>query len=258
MMTRLCVVILLIWGLPAAFTGLAAEWPAAKAKKPPQPQNITVNGTITSVSGERIHVAARRTSRPWVVVLQSGTRVTVIGTAEPGYLAPGMVLQFKAEMDEQGNPPAKVGEMTVVTASSQNPLGCFRLPADGSPPAANSAVGAGTGVKHARPKPPAKPDDDLGSLIAPEYKINGKITSIDGSRLSLRAGKRTISIELAESPTIHVLLSDASRLLPGSRIEAIGQGSRKAARCQADQVEVTLAKPLSGKKTASPTPSPSE
>jgi hypothetical protein len=225
--------------LPALDT-LAAGEPAAKKGKT---QTAAVNGTIDSVDSDGIHVSARR-GRKWLVRAQSGARLVIIGTATADYLKPGLVLQFKAELDDDGKTTDKISEVTIVTPNADNPLGCFGGKAgDGKRPA---NAGKATTRK--------ADDDDLALLLESNgLKIVGKITSVDGKQVALRAGKRRVKMELADSAVIKVLVSDPGLLLPGSEIRASGTGTRgRVGRCQADNIEVTLAKPLTGKKKPSP------
>lgn len=229
MCARTFAVFVMMIGLIALPAVAAKRNPVKKPNPQPkaQPQQAaSVEGTIKSVDRDGIQVAARRTEKPWVVQFQPGTRFVVTGTAKADYLKPGVVLQFKADLDDQDKAKDKVAEMTIVSAGSDNPLG----------------VSGGKGSKTS--------NDDLGLLTSQDTKITGKIVSVTGKQVSLSAGKRTVTIELAAKPTINVLLSDRKLVLPGSKIRASGKATRAATpRMQADSIEVTLASPLSGKKS---------
>ena len=126
-------------------------------------------------------------------------------------------------------------------------------------------------------KPVAKP-----AAVAGGHKIAGRIASCDQDRkgITVTEGERKIHVALADMPTINVELSDPT-LIPDSKdsskskIEGKGAGghavsmlagdlvgaqivvrgtgteSKAGNQCMADSIELTLAKPLTGKSAVS-------
>lgn len=117
--------------------------------------------------------------------------------------------------------------------------------------------------------------------IASTTKITGRIAAISGSDLTVTCGERTIHVELSSIPTINVEISgpkvvsdskDESRVriegpgasghlvtiegsdMVGAKIVASGTAAETKSRrqCAAKSIEVTLTKPLTGKKPISP------
>ena len=111
----------------------------------------------------------------------------------------------------------------------------------------------------------------------PKTKIVGRIAARDAKSLTVTSGERTLHVDLAEMPTIHVEISDPKVVRSGSKIEIQGQGasgrlvsltpndlagakivargtaveSKSGNECVARIIEITLALPLTGKKPTS-------
>ena len=127
-------------------------------------------------------------------------------------------------------------------------------------------------------KPAAKQE---AAANGAKKKIVGRIEKCDAKSLTVTCGQRTIHVDLADEPTIHVQVSDVKLILDSkdgskSRLESKDTGghlvpvpasdligakivvdgtavlTKSSRRCAAERIEVTLAKPLTGKKSASP------
>ena len=111
----------------------------------------------------------------------------------------------------------------------------------------------------------------------PKTKIVGRIATRNEKSLTVTCGERTIHVDLADMPTIHVeivnpnMIQDGLKVkiqdatasgrlvtltsddLVGSKIVVRGAGaeSKLGNRCMAKSIEITLAMPLTGKKPAS-------
>jgi len=129
---------------------------------------------------------------------------------------------------------------------------------------------------------PAKAKTDA-SAAAAKTKIVGRIAACDAKSLTVTAGERTIHLDLADTPTIYVELSNpkitpdtadikktkiegagsnghlvsllASNLI-GAKIvvHGMGQETRSAKQCGAKTIDVTISTPLTGKTSTSTPP----
>jgi hypothetical protein len=173
-----------------------------------------------------------------------------------------------AKNDAKDHPAGAAGagaDAAKADADSEPSLG---VPED-SKPAANAAVAGG------------KPE-----VVGPKTKILAKIATVDAKSLTVTAGERTIHIDLVEIPTINVEISDPVVIpdtkdstkiriegpgpsghlvslmaedLVGAKIIVHGTGAETkiASLCEAKDMDITLSKPLTGKKPLAAQPSKS-
>jgi len=258
---------------------------------PAKLSEVTLTGTILAAAPNGLTIKASKTNRArnqkqWFVVLsQSGSaEVTIHGTATPDYLRHGQIVEFNGQIVEKEKVAEKVNELTIVAyqrgSSPFNRAG-----------AKDRAAAPGVGGRLEASKPEADPEilalaDDAkagdgdrpkASAGVPMTKIVGRIASYDKTGLTLTSGPRTIHAELAEVPTIHVEIFNPKVVQNGSKVEIQGAGasghmvsltpndltgarivvhgagaeSRSGSECVARTVEITLARPLTGKRPAS-------
>ena len=250
---------LLCVGLEAGYGAQNPAQTAEHRKQNPSPTStVAVEGTVESVgkTGFKINVPGKRPGRnkpgknkpgknklsgEWFVTPTKSTKWVVIGTAEPSYLQVGQTVLFKATLDEEGQPDDKVSSLTIVPARGNSPS--IRVD-DGSGPMRPKAPGIGVGVL---------PTDTQVK------KIVGKIRACVGMRLVVNAGK-VIKVELAENPTIDVILPDHTLMAVGSKIRAHGtpMATKKLRYLEPDNITVTLATRLTGKEKPSDLTPPDE
>jgi fructose-specific phosphotransferase system component IIB len=129
------------------------------------------------------------------------------------------------------------------------------------------------------PLPGAKSD-----VVGPKTRIFGKIATFDSKTLTVTVGERTIHADLAEIPTINVEISEPQVIaetkdskiriegpganghlvslkaddLVGAKIVVHGTASetKTLARCSAKDMDITLSRPLTGKKPSTTTEPP--
>jgi hypothetical protein len=196
-------------------------------------------GTVSEV-GEGLLVTDTKNNRVWVQPNQSpnptmACKITVAGTAEPGFLKGGLFVRFEAKLDKQGNVKEDVTKLAIVVLSENNQL---RLDPD---------IGPGDDLKELEKKGPVN------------YLIIGRLKSFKKSELQVVTPGKDIKAKLAEKPEITVDVDDLSLVNVGDKIEikgklrqAPGAGGVAAAPglVFADEIKVTLANPLAGKKSA--------
>ncbi len=231
--------------------------------RPPKPvklQPAYLEGTITSVTANQIVMTTKNDSKTWTVYSEPETMARVTGQAKADFLKPGLIVKFEAELDGQNGAKDKISELSILTLSKENPLGVFP---PGSTP--HGAAGSASGGK-----PSSKPSESHGFGATAEStfgasqmsKVVGQITAVHDEKLTVHAGTKTVRGEFAADPqihvTLHVALSDPKFISAGDRISVHGtkvQG--KPGICEADDVKITLAKPLTGPKKKH-TPSPTQ
>jgi len=234
-----------------------AAVPRYRPPKPVKLQPAYLVGTITSVTANQI-VMTTNDSKTWTVYSVPDATAVVTGKAKPDFLKPGLIVKFTAELDNQNATKDKVREMSIVPLSKENPVGVF--PPDWAPQGA-----PGTGGK---PASKSSESDAFAAAAESKFgasqksKVVGRITSVHGDRLTLHAGTKTVRCDLTADPqihiTLHVSLSDPKFISAGDGVSVRGtkvQG--KPGVCNADDVKITLAKPLTGRKKKH-TPSPSQ
>ena len=187
-----------------------------RGEQKPKLDSVSIEGTITSEASSGILVAAngKGGSKSWTVVRGPMTRIHVTGTAKPEFLHAGLVVQFEAPLDTHNAGTEKIRQLRVVSPSPDNPQG----------------IVPGTGLNS---------------------KVTGQLKAVHGSTLVLHAGTKTAEVELADEPTIDIAVADGTLASPGDKISVKGKAIHGKGICQADDVKITLALPLTGtpKKT---------
>lgn len=164
------------------------------------------------------------------------TKITVTGTAEPGFLSPGLLVRFTATMTSKGQVEDKITELAVVEQSDTNKVG------------AQPDLEPGKSLKEAEKEGPV-----TWIVVAP-------IRTFKNNQLTVTAGK-AIKAEVAEDCKITVDLTNNGIALAqeGDEIAVVGKLLQEAqtmgemsipGQVLAEKVDITLVKPLTapGKK----------
>lgn len=162
------------------------------------------------------------------------TKITVTGTAEPGFLSPGLLVRFTATMTSKGQVEDKISELAVVEASDTNKVG------------AQPDLEPGKSLKEAEKEGPV-----TWIVVAP-------IRSFKNNQLMVAAGK-AIKAEVAEDCKITVDVTNYTIAQEGDEIAVVGKLLQEAqtmgdvtipGQVLAEKVDITLVKPLTapGKK----------
>jgi hypothetical protein len=164
------------------------------------------------------------------------TKIAVTGTAEPGFLSPGLLVRFTATMTNKGQVQDKITELAVVEASETNKVG------------AQPDLEPGKNLKEAEKEGPV-----TWIVVAP-------IRSFKNNQLMVAAGK-AIKAEVAEDCKITVDVTNNGIALAqeGDEITVVGNLLQDVqtmgdvtipGQVLAEKVDITLVKPLTapGKK----------
>lgn len=164
--------------------------------------------------------------------------ITVTGTAEPGFLSPGLVVRLMAKMSKKGLIEEKIEKLQVVEPSETYKIG---LQADLAP---------GENLKDAEKNGPVN------------YVIIGPIRSFKNNQLQIAVPGKAVRAEVAEDCEIELDVTNYLLANEGDEVSVKGKTFKApqvggAAPSQlfviAEKLQITLAKPLSapGKKKGS-------
>jgi hypothetical protein len=214
-----------------------------------EPADIT--GTVEAVQPPQIAVLGLN-SHAWFVLIPPNAKVQVTGSAEVDCLKMGLMIEFKADIDDQGKIKEKVGELTIVSLSPEKQPGLF--PPD--EPAQEGGFGDFATPERGKPKPPKRTS---GGMPAGTYRVVGKLM-VRGGKLSVQTGRKLLPFETTEQPKIAVDFRDYSVATKGDKITVKGMAApnppnmaMQPGRAQAKEVHIELAEPLTdAKKKAKP------
>jgi hypothetical protein len=194
-----------------------------------------IQGVIEAVMPGGIMVMAAN-NQAWRVAIPPGTEAKVTGTAKADYLQPGMVVQFKAELDQRGMLKDKVGELTLITTSASKPLGLFLATENAEGDNFGGIAGA-TGGKTAK----------RGASAAGMYHITGRLAAGRGGKFSVQTGHGALQMEVAPEATIKIDWSDYLVAVKGDKVSITGlKTAGPPGLAQAQTVSITLVEPLAG------------
>jgi hypothetical protein len=236
--------ILIVAGCTVVLAGAACEAQTAygqrrqppAARQPMERKEWEDTGTVEGISGSSLHVMSSK-SEPWLIQVVSGqSKVTIEGTAEPSYLRAGVNIRFTADIDAKGAVQGEISELEIYSPQGKSDAGLF-------------VPGAGD-----QGKPVAK-------LTAGNYEVKGRIGSLKDNQITVIAGGKKLSATLAESPAIKVSSSDLSFAQKGDSVKVKAwytdsskpdANRNKPGAGVAQEITVTMAEPLVGKKKAKP------
>ncbi|PHS15247.1 MAG: hypothetical protein COA78_05270 [Blastopirellula sp.] len=165
--------------------------------------------------------------QPWVFQIKVNAKdMQVNGTAEAGWIQPGMYVSFTGVFDDKGISQAPVASVTVFTPSPSIVLGVTKEEA------------APDFINGASEEAPAS------SKFAVLGRVTGK--SRDG-KLTVAAGSTKVAIELTEDAAVKFEISAEPRLIRlGDTIEGEGWYFEKGKGIMDKNMTVTSAEPLKG------------
>jgi hypothetical protein len=163
----------------------------------------------------------------WLIHLTPLSKVTIIGEAPISYLRPGMLVQFKATIDEEGSIPEPIAEVEVLPSKGRAPTGLFD-------PA------AGDDAKAVRNPEPG------------EYRLRAKVLRVKEGELTLLAGRLQLAGKAAEDFKAVLAVDDPSLAKPGDAMKVKAwylESTRpnptvqRPGQALAEDVGITLAEP---------------
>ncbi|MCA9131509.1 MAG: hypothetical protein KDA45_00070 [Planctomycetales bacterium] len=196
-----------------------------------------LSGTLEAVLGNRLTLKTKQSPETFVF-LGSETTLHYSGTAEPSFLVAGLMVRFTAPFDASGVPqaavsqleifrPVKVRRMSAELVQSQTP---------GIYPVLEEAEADAKGKKASATPRPAEPG-------AMNVLVVGLLRGLQGDKISVVAGTRTIVAQLAPDADIVVSSGDTFFCQPGDQVTLTGL-KNPAGLVQAESVRIQGAKPL--------------
>jgi hypothetical protein len=193
-------------------------------------QPIDIQGTLEGVTREGIVVAAEDANQRRQIVVPPKAKVEVSGKATADYLQSGQIVEFEAEIENRLI-KGKVGNLTIVALTADNPLGIF--------PAAGGVDAGG--------KATAPASKNLANGV---YRIVGKLAIARGSaaKLSVLAGRKKLLFALDDQPTVSIRSADFTLASPGDKVsgKAVMMPSRTGPMLCATELKIELAETISG------------
>ena len=198
---------------------------------------LEAKGKVVGVSGGAVQLRTER-EEPWIVKVVPGkTSVQVTGEADVSFLRPGQFLKFVGEIDEKGALQDDLEELDIFTPAGKVSPGLYQQ-------------GAGEDAKPMR------------KFAAGSYEVRAKLGSLKDGQLVVGVGSKKVTGKLSDRIKIKVSLNDASYASEGDKIEVTGWYSERDGRPNpaqmkpgvgyAEEMTITLARPLEGNKKARP------
>jgi hypothetical protein len=196
-----------------------------------KPERIHAEGTIEAVAPGMIRIATAGGAF-WMIRIPAKAKIKVTGTAEPGFLRPGLLVRFDALIDRRGRVQQPIDKLSVVSQTPDLVLNVFPKQDFGDPD---------------QPAPEAK--TRRGGAGA--YEVVGVLTGIRKGTYLVRAGQTLLKVKLADEVRIDVSIADYGYASKGDKISCRGvQIGPNAA--VAKRVTIELSKPLTGPQKKHP------
>ena len=256
MLSRVLLAAALVIGLSAALQAQTRR--SQQGRQPMVPQASTdIQGTIQRAMPGGVMLTETSTNQPWQVAIPATAKIQVTGGATADYLQRGMVVEFKAEIDDKHSIKDKVEELKVITLSPGTKPGLF--PPDtklGDNQGGFGAVGtdiAGTGGKPAKrtAATAGKGAAKAGGIAVGTYRIVGRLIVRPDGKFSVVTPRGKLAFELSEKPAIGVDMADYTMAGQGDKVSVKGDkvpNRQGLMQMQALEVKIELAEPLVGGK----------
>ncbi len=184
-------------------------------------------GTIAAIEPGRILMVTNFNEK-CLIWLMPQTKIITTGEARQEFLHPGLLVEFKAELDKHRNVTGTIEQLTLISASPEKIPGIFPLDGDQT--------------------------DSSGGQTSPAglCTVVGRIAALHNNTLQVNVGHGTLLAELSPNAKIRLEINDYSMARKGDKITVSGMKMRGAAnQVQALQVKIELAEALAGMNTKS-------
>lgn len=239
--------------LGAGATGAMGQQPKQpKQPQQPKPPPIEVVGTVDQVALGGITVTSPA-NETWLVQIPPTAKVDVTGTGEPDLLQPGRFVRLTAMVDKRGHVSEPVHQMTLIDVADRPGRRPGAFPPGQDEPPVPGAKAAAPGVQMPMPDMSSPPPGGDQVML----DIRGQIKSYRTGQMILEVPgrKSTLRLELADSLTVALDVSDYRLAQPGDRFTSKGvQIAEKAA--QANEVTIVLSAPVTDPKKRPDRPEP--
>ena len=210
-------------------------------------QAVTLTGTVQSASPTLIEMVVDPASKSavnkaalqgtWTITPQPGAKFQVTGETTRDFLRIGQLVQFKGSLGPNGQVKGKIDRLTVEVVS---------------PKSLHEAATAEAAAAKPKAKDQAKATDE-----SPKVALAGRLIAGRENSWTVRLDSRELRIHLADKAKIMVVMDHFRHVAAGDRITVRGvMLLGKPGVCMADDVKVTLAKPLPAPRRTGKSPKP--
>ena len=214
------------WGV---LTGGGLLWAAQ-----PKAQEVDVEGTIAGVMPGMIQVKVL-TGPTWMFQVSPKAKVEITGTAEKSFLQPGLLVEFKATLDQKFHATTKLTALTISSPSPQKFPGLF-------------PEGGGLTI----PEPGATKPKKKEAPAPGNYHVVGILMGIKEGQYSVRTPQGMVVFELDDAAEIKVEMNSPVGLRyarAGDQIHVKGVAFREGMG-EAREITVKLLTALTGPETS--------
>lgn len=212
----------------------------------------SVQGTLEAISTDTIKVKTDK-GEEYFAVLRPKATFKYSGTAELSFLVPGLFVRFTAPFNPQTRAPqGAIADIEVFREirqsgkrmsrellQSQTP-GIYPVTENEKEKTQDREKEKRGGKENEAGKDTAVPGG------AQSFRVVGRLTAIQGGQMQVFVGNFPIIVQLDPAATVSVSAGDATFCQFGDEVEITGlrKADDKSNRIQADEIEVTGAKPL--------------
>ena len=207
-------------------------------------------GTIKGAAMGGLEVHASGGDRYLVQIEPQARMVEYLATAEPSWLAPGMLVRFTATVDRRGKILEPIGQLEAITLRDGVQLGVVSDMGDGGGIGEEGAALFQEAKPEKKEKKKVPPPKDSGT-----WTFVGRLTEAKNGRVSIAVPGKLLKGELSENVKISVDYGNLSLVKPGDQITF--QGWSPIGRKQfvmASSVTVTSPEKLVGATKKKPKP----
>jgi hypothetical protein len=203
----------------------------------PERQTLSLDGVLQGAQQGLLQVVSDG-GEPWLIKVEARPDAILYqAAADPGWLQPGMYVQFKGTFNKHGKSTAPLTEVTVFTPNETTSLGAFP---DRGAEAAGDQLFAET-----RPEPKVKPKPVQPETLS--LNIAGRVAGVEQGKIRVAAGDAVVEAELDEKTAVSVDLNNIVLARPGDKISVNGWYVQKG-QGLANRLLVRAAQPLTKPK----------
>jgi hypothetical protein len=221
--------------------GLLLLFPAAAGAQNPERQgglerqNLSLDGVLQGFHQGLLQVVSDG-GEPWLIRVEARPdAIAYQASAEPGWLQPGMYVQFRGVFNKHGKSTAPISQLRVFTPSDSTPLGAFPE---------RAAEAGGELFAETRPEPKAKPKAQPETV---SLNVAGRVAGVEQGKIRVAAGDAVVEAELGEKAAISVDLNNLVLARPGDKISVNGWYVQKG-QGWGNRLLVRAAQPLASVK----------
>jgi hypothetical protein len=208
-------------------------------------QIAQVSGTMQALALDKIKIVAEDKKEFFAVVSQQ-TSLNYKGTAEPGFLSPGLLVRFNAELTQTGQAQGTVTELEVFTISQNRRMSQEQMR---DQTAGVYQVGGEAGnAKKPDDKPKgksSKPNAASSKAAAQPYRVVGQVAGMKAGKVMVQAGAVQVQFELDPKAVITVSSHDTTFCQVGDQVKVSGlRNAGQEQFIQAESLEIVGTKPL--------------